>query len=91
MTRSEKKIYNMVADAYKKHGSELVEEKYSGLMTCEVKEHKDNIKITINTEIPYVNTWFEMIAEFENELKNDGYNIAESRFMCNYFYLIITK
>ena len=89
MTQMEQKVYDMVSEAYKRHGSELVVEKYSNLKTCQVKENGDSIELTINTEVPYVNTWFDMMAEVEKELQEMGYEVANRKFMYDYLFMAL--
>ena len=87
MTRDQQhNLYDIVAEAYKRHGSALVEGPYAKVDTCTIKAYDNGtIVVSINSEVPFVETWFALIGEVKDAFVEEGYEIVKTGFFYDFY------
>ena len=92
MIRRQQRLYDIVAEAYKRHGAELVNEPYGNVHTCTVyPSRNETIVVELNSEVPYVNDWFDIVAEVKSAFIEKGYEIVDSQFFYDLLFIRLKK
>ena len=101
MTPEQQKLYNIVENAYKRHGFQLVAEPWGRVYTCKVSKSTSyvdspapasDITVCINTEVPCVHTESGAIdSEIYDNFEAEGYEIVKSEYFYDFHIIYLKK
>ena len=89
MTQEEQNLYNIVEEAYKRHGTELVNSPFGS--TCLFGETDEGLTVLINSEVPFTHHFFNITQEVQDAFVKEGYEIVKAGFFYDYYSIDMKK